>query len=95
MADEIINPEASYHRAIQSAKGFCLGRSSGVSYSAKSAAIIQRLRDRMDRGEIHCCGDGHRQAKEAFVLSITPFGTSRYYARAVVVLPTCKAGDYR
>ena len=96
MIDELaINPLAGYHRDTKRVLGFCFDHSSGVSFSATSHDNIQRLRMLMDSGAIHCCGDGQRQAKEALVLSIAPFGNTEYYARAAVILPTCKAGDYR
>ena len=96
MIDEIaINPEAGYQRSTKQVHGFCFDHSSGISFSATSKDNLQRLRGLMDSGVIHCCGEGQRQAKEALVLSIAPFDNEAYYARAAVILPTCKAGDYR
>ena len=96
MIDEIaINPFAGYHRSTKQVHGFCFDHSSDVSFSATSNENIQRLRGLMDSGVIHCCGESQRQAKEALVLSIAPFDNEAYYARAAVILPTCKAGDYR
>lgn len=93
MIDEIaINPMAGYHRDTKQVHGFCFDHSSGVSFSATSNDNIQRLRDRENEC-LHCCGEGQRQAKGALVLSIAPFDNEAYYARAAVILPTCKAGD--
>ena len=96
MVDEIaINSVADYHRGTKKVHGFCYDHSSGVSFSATSNDNIRRLRELMDSGVIHCCGEGQRQVKEALVLSIAPFDSKEYYARAVVILPTCKAGNFR
>ena len=96
MIDEIaINALAGYHRFTKEVHGFCFDHPSGISFSATSNDNIRRLRELMDSGAIHCCGEGQRQAKEAFVLSMAPFDNEVHYARAVVILPICKAGDYR
>ena len=96
MVGEIaVNAVAGYHRETKNTHGFCFDHSLGVSFSATSNDNIRRIRELMDNSVIHCCGEGQRQAKEALVLSIAAFDQRKYYARAAVILPTCKAGDYR
>ena len=91
LMDEIATDSAvTYCRINNVSLGCCYEHTDERDMVVTDADALRSIKQAIDNGEIHA-NVGDRQAKEALVVSIAPFANTRYYAKAVVMIATCKS----